>query len=627
MVTADNTVSVLMGKGDGTFQPFVAFATGSFPNSLATGDFNGDGKVDLATANSDNTVSILLGAGNGTFQAHIDYPAGATSGRFPTGVIAADFNGDGRLDLAVGTDCNTGCTVGSVSILLGTGDGTFPTHVEYVSSGQSGAGLVATGDFNGDGQLDLVLPNTSCCSFVSILLGRGSGTFQHRLSYAAGKHSKAVATADFSGDGKLDLAVANSVSNTVSILLGNGNGTFQSHVDYASGSAPGSVIAGDFNGDGKLDLAVANSGSNDVSILLGNGVGTFQTHADYATGTAPSSVIAGDFNGDGKPDLAVANSGSNTVSILLGKGDGTFQTHVDYSTGTAPSWVAIGDFNDDGRLDLAVANYRSNSVSILLGKGDGTFHPRVDYNVPTGPVSLVVGDFDRNGTLDMAVACSLKGLVKILWGNGDGTFFPDRNIYATGSRPAWLTAGDFNGDGKVDLAAANSGEDTVSIILGTGNHLNAFFLLPFSFDLRVGSGPSALVAGDFNGDGGLDLAVAMGNGGVSVLLNDPALALSPTQLTFGNRRVGTTSGPMTVLLSNPSTASFEIGGITIVGSNPGDFTQTNTCNAKVLPGANCTISVTITPRATGIRHAGILINDNALAGKQIVRLTGVGTTP
>jgi hypothetical protein len=365
----DNTVSILLGRGDGTFEPHVDYAAGSYPSAVATGDLNGDGKVDLAAVNSaDNTVSILLGNGDGTFKAHVDYPAGATFGRRGWGVTPGDFNGDGKLDLAVGSYCSNCNTSASVSILLGKGDGTFPTHVEHSSGGPYGAGAVTTGDFNRDGKLDLVFPNTFEGTF-SILLGRGDGTFQHRASYAAGLYPKSVATADFNGDGKLDLAVTNDGSHTVSILLGNGNGTFQTHIDYATGSGPHQVAIGDFNGDGNLDLAVANLDASTVSILLGNGDGTFKAHEDYATDSDPISVATGDFNGDGKLDLAVASLAKNAVSILLGNGDGTFLSRVDYATVSGSRSVVVGDFNRDGKPDLAVANTSGQRVSILLGKG------------------------------------------------------------------------------------------------------------------------------------------------------------------------------------------------------------------------------------------------------------------
>ena len=341
-------------QADVTFATKVDYPTGTYPYSVTTGDFNGDGNLDLATANySDNTVSILLGTGTGTFGTNTGYAVGL----HPSSVTTGDFNGDGKLDLAVG---NSGTN--TVSILLGTGTGTFGTKTDCAVS--SSPSSVTTGDFNGDGKLDLATANYA--DTVSILLGTGTGTFGTNSDYAVGAGPFSVITGDLNGDGKLDLATANYSDNTVSILLGTGTGSFGTKTDFAVGSYPLSVTLGDFNGDGKLDLAVANRNSDTVSILLGTGTGTFGTNSDYAVGDGPFSVTTGDFNGDGKIDLATANQASSTVSILLGTGTGIFGAKTDYAVGSNPLSVATGDFNKDGYPDLVTANKTSNNVSVLL---------------------------------------------------------------------------------------------------------------------------------------------------------------------------------------------------------------------------------------------------------------------
>src|SRR6516165_6433129 len=242
-------------------------------------------------------------------------PRGFDAGSGPQSVAVGDFNGDGKPDLAVVNSYSN-----NVSILLGNGDGTFQIHVDYPTGAQPGS--VAIGDFNGDGKLDLAVVN-SYSNNVSVLLGNGNGTFQPAVSYGTGSGTGPafVAVGDFNHDGKLDLAVANSNSSNVSVLLGNGDGTFQTAVNYDVGGAPTSIAVGDFNHDGKLDLAVAvpvPGPSTYVSVLLGNGDGTFQTAVNYSAGYNPSSVAVGDFNNDGTLDLAVANSGSSTtVTVLL----------------------------------------------------------------------------------------------------------------------------------------------------------------------------------------------------------------------------------------------------------------------------------------------------------------------
>jgi len=332
----------------------------------------------------------------------------------PIAIVTGDFNGDGKLDLAV-----VGTT--SVSILLGNGDGTFQTDVQY--SVGSGPVAIATGDFNGDGNLDLVVVDSGDAT-VSILLGNGDGTFQQSFELPGfGANPASVAVADFNGDGKLDLAVSNESSGanlgngTVSILLGNGDGTFQPALDFAAGSNPGPIVVGDFNGDGKLDLVVADDGTSPpntaVNIFLGNGDGTFQAAQAYTVGTNPSSLVAADFNGDGKLDLAVANYDTNNVSILLGNGDGTFQSATNFSAGSGPSSVVVADLNGDGKLDMAVANLGTNAVNLLLGNGDGTFQAAVPYASDKFLLSLAVGDFNGDGRLDLAAAES-KGEAEVL---------------------------------------------------------------------------------------------------------------------------------------------------------------------------------------------------------------------
>lgn len=385
------TVSVFLGNGDGTFKPRVDFATGLYPNSVAVGDFNGDGKPDLALANGSGTVSILLGNGDGSFQPHVDYPAGPAAFSLAVG----DFNGDGNLDLAVAN--NNSNQNGTVSILLGNGDGTFQPHVDYPVG--TGPYSIAVGDFDRDGKLDLVVANYPLDSTVSVLLGNGDGTFKPQVTYATGRQPDSVVVGDLNGDGRLDLAVSNFADGTVSVLLGNGDGTFQPHVDYPAGSVPSSVIIGDFNGDGKLDLAMSNyapGGINVppgyVNVLLGNGDGTFHAPAAFVAGPNPATVAVGDFNNDGTPDLVAGSvpgpPASATFSVLLqvpvaslssslltfpsqwvGTTSAT-QNLTLTNTGSAPlttsSIVTNGDFAQTNACGTSVAAGASCTISVTF---------------------------------------------------------------------------------------------------------------------------------------------------------------------------------------------------------------------------------------------------------------------
>jgi serine/threonine protein kinase/Flp pilus assembly protein TadD len=532
---ADDSVSVLLSRQDGTFQPAVDHAAGSDPSCVVVADFNGDGKLDLAVANyCSNDVSVLLGNGDGTFQKASDYRADSC----PLSLAVGDFNGDGVCDLAVANQL-----AGTVSVLLGKGDGTFQAAVNY-NCGHSPYS-VAVGDFNGDGIPDLVVANHLGQGTVSVLLGNGDGTFQAAQSYAAGNGPSSVAVGDFNRDGHLDLVVAlhnvNVSGTTVGILLGNGDGTFQAIRTYPVGIRPWFVAVGDLNGDGILDLAVTSRGS--VRVLLGNGDGTFQAAQGYPVGwsyynnnlsPAQNSLAIGDLNGDGKPDLAMVNSSANNVSVLLGKGDGTFPAAPNYSAGSHPAGsVAVADFNGDGILDLAVTNLGGiggdfpGTLSILLGKGDGTFQPAVNYPTGPGTCDVVVADFNGdgipdlavsvtgNGTPDLAVSTTGNGTLGIFLGKGDGTFQP-AVYYPAGKRPRCLVVADFNGDGILDLAVTNIfwTMSSVSVLLGNGD---GSFQAPQSFP--VGINPYSMVVGDFNGDGVPDLAVAnVRSDTVSILL-------------------------------------------------------------------------------------------------------------
>jgi hypothetical protein len=343
---------------------------------------NHDGIPDLVVANqggpvdgSPGTVSILLGNGDGTFQAAVNYKAGSGCAQ----VVVEDLNGDGMPDLVVvnSGDAN-GNVTGSLSVLLGNGDGTFQTARTF-SAGQAPVS-VAVADFNGDGIPDLAVADFGVyytkSGTVSILLGKGDGSFMPAKNYAAGLFPAFLAVGDFNHDGMPDLVVA--AYDRVAVLLGNGDGTFQPPVSYFSGLSPVSVSLGDFNGDGILDLAVTNLLSTEVSVLLGNGDGTFRDALNYAAGPQQvwavrttqvrDPLVIKDFNGDGIADLAVVFGGG--VRLLLGNGDGTFKTSaISYVAGTLPQGVAVGDFNHDGFPDLIVTNADSSSVSILFNDG------------------------------------------------------------------------------------------------------------------------------------------------------------------------------------------------------------------------------------------------------------------
>jgi hypothetical protein len=366
--------------------------------------YGGDAS-DLA-ANSPAVAQTVNSVAAGGFQAAVNYPAGY----FANDVAVADFNSDGKMDLAV-------CDYNDIIIFLGNGDGTFQPGYSY-RYGASGA--MAVGDFNGDGKADLAVLDEANGQ-VRVALGNGNGTFLYPATYSVGVDATSLVVADFNGDGNADLAVGNATNGTVSILLGNGDGTLQPAVNYTVGAWAGVMAAADFNGDGHTDLAVAAFGA--LFILLGNGDGTLQAPFSYPISESSwvGPVAVGDFNGDGKLDLVVGTS-ANGILVYLGKGDGSFQPPLTTGSQDYSGSLVVGDFNGDGKLDIAVSDSQislsyAGAVTVLPGQGDGTFQPPVSYRVATQQTyGVAIGDFNGDGRTDIAVATSLSDTVGILLG-------------------------------------------------------------------------------------------------------------------------------------------------------------------------------------------------------------------
>lgn len=364
-----------------SFASPVSYAVGSFPIDGALGDFNGDGKPDLAVANnSTSNISVLLGNGDGTFGVKTDYDVG----QFAYGVVITDLNSDGKLDIVAET--SIGLSEG-VSVLLGNGNGTFQTHVDYLFSGLAQPKSILANDFNNDSKPDIVVIDGSG---ASVLLGNGDGTLQLPVRYGSSNFATSVAVGDFNADSKIDLAVSSygfGIGGLVSIMLGKGDGTFFPSVDYATAPSPFSIVKGDFNGDSKLDLVTSNIQVDSVSILLGNGDGTFGAPVNYAAGGFPYELSTGDFNSDGKTDLVSAGNGSG-LTILKGNGDGTFQKPLNFLGGG--NFAAVLDLNGDAKPDIVSAQ-SENSVAVFINQSgphniNGTV--RDDNNVPLSDATV-----------------------------------------------------------------------------------------------------------------------------------------------------------------------------------------------------------------------------------------------
>jgi hypothetical protein len=450
-----NFVSVHIGVGDGTFQPRVMYpATPDEAGlSLLAADFNNDGKADLASFSAfANYLAVLQGNGDGTFKG----PSLFGTGPCPYSAAAADFNKDGKIDLAIPDGCDS-----NFVLLAGDGTGKFTTRRDYASA--TAAVSVAAGYLDADKNLDLA---TVDGLYLSLLPGNKSGAFRVGTTYSA-PASTWVAVGDVNGDGKNDVVTANGTNNTVSVYIGNGNGTLQPPISYATGTDPIFVAAVDVNGDGKLDLVTANKTGNGFSVLLASGSG-YLPHVDYAI-IRPVQIAFGDFNRDGKVDLVIGQNPGGE-QIFLGNGDGTFSPGVTLRLGSGPVSVAVGDLNNDGRLDVVIGISNSTLIYSLPGNGDGTFGPPITSHGGVAVKHLMLGDFDADGKLDVMAAggsTNLTGDAEFLPGKGDGTF-RQAQLYTVDYTATAEAIGDFNSDGALDAAVVNGAAGTVSVLLNTG---------------------------------------------------------------------------------------------------------------------------------------------------------------
>jgi hypothetical protein len=567
-----DTVSILLGNGDGTFRAAGDLQVGMDPRAVAVGDFRGDGKLDLVTANaSDGTVSILQGNGDGTFQTAVTLPVGP----IPDGVAVGNFNGN--LGIVTADEGDVFGNGGGVSVLLGNGDGSFQPAVNY-DLGNAGsrpaARGVAVADLTGSGIPDLVTGNGSDDgSTVSVFLGSGDGTFQSAVAYPVVPVDSRIAISSVLSvgvgnfDGQQDIVVGNGslLQNAggelsqLFLLPGNGDGTFRAPVGINTGPLPAGLAVGQFTSDGNLDVAVDSVSGGDVIIFLGHGDGTFNNAPEFPAGAGAISIAQADFTGSGIRDLVTANTSDDTISVLFGNGDGTFQAPVTYAVGHFPEFVATADLTGNGIQDIIVATTGTGThgtLSVFLGNGDGTFQAPITIDPGLQiffPRSMAVGEFDGDGIPDLAISYdgpAGEAAVLVLAGNGNGTFRQLSNVvFGNLSSAGRLAVADVNGDGNDDLLlpadSVNSGG--VEVLLGNGN---GTFRDTGLTPTTVG-GASAVAVGDF-GNGFPDLAVTnFLSNTVSVFLgNGSGLFLqAPVNYTIGGN-------PRSVLV-----ADLEGGGI------------------------------------------------------------------
>jgi len=557
------------------FTPLQTYGTGKNPYSIAVGDFKGNGILDFAVANSsDGTISVLLGNGDGTFASAKSY----TVGNSPYSVAVGDFNGDGVPDLVV---ANYGDD--TVTILLGIGDGTFAAQPAVAAGSLPSA--VAVGDFNNDGILDIAVADYSGGpGAVSILLGNGNGTFQAAMSSSVGNSPYGIAVADFNGDGLLDVVTANYGSNNVSVLLGNGDGTFQPQATYAvasGGSNAWGVAVGDFNADGSPDIAVASSGN--VSVLINKGTGLFNAAVGYTAGNTAYAIAVGDFDLDGKADLAVANVNSQNLSIILGIGDGTFGSPSNSSAGGTPQAVAVGDFNGDGRPDFASAvTGTSNYAGVFLGEQTETATATGVGVLGSGAQNVFASyssDPNYNASVSSTVVLTGTGISTTL------TVVATPNPAGYGQPPsvvATLTPSNATGITSANFTAFLDGTTLLTVTAKGGNQ----FQLTGAALSTLSLGARSIVV---NFLGALTYLPSIGNVGLQINQATPTLRWSPPlTVSYG--------ASLTAVLSasamNGTTAV--VGSYAYTATPSGGSASPITGTTILLPGTY-TIAVTFTP--------------------------------
>ncbi len=497
--------------------------------TVAVADFDGDGKQDLAApviALNDGAgqVAITLGKGNGEFSPPAFYPTGIN----PYNVLARDFSGDGKPDLAV---ANTGFsgTGTELSIFTNNGNGTFGFGIGYAVAGGFAPFLHAA-DFNGDGKLDIFLRNQSFLVF----LNNGAGGFAQPLTLGSvaslsGTGYASVSFGDFNGDSKTDIVSSTYNSGTVLLITANNNNGFNAPLSFTAGARPGYMTPNDFNRDGRLDLAVSNYDSGTVSVLLNNGNGGFNAAQHYSAGSDPLEIASGDFNGDSAPDLVLAYdafaTGNLKLAVLTNNGAGGFSVTKRYEkTGFANS-LLIRDINSDGKLDLLMTTLSGmiKHLTVLAGNGTGEFGAPAYFNTGGGQaIQIYEGDFNNDGKPDFVTPHRESRDVGVLLNDGAGGLAATSTTYGINGSPIQLAAADLNGDGKSDLVATSFGNTNAgpSLLLSDVNSR----LSTSTIDNTLSRG-AALV--DLNSDNKPDLVTTSNTSAVTIHQNAGAGKFNP----------------------------------------------------------------------------------------------------
>jgi hypothetical protein len=543
---AGGLVTVWLGKADGEFQPYISssgYPELDVPFSFAVGDVNGDGKIDLVAAcprapgGAHGSIQVLLGNGDGTFQSSVIYTMDENQ---LTHLVLGDFDGDGIPDI-VATGANAG-----VWLLTGVGNGTF--HSPVVAISLPDAFNLASADFNGDGKLDLAVTVPGTGSGFDVFLGNGNGTFQSPQTFSVPAGPVALAVGSLTRGGSPSIALGGFGTNEVYLYAGNGAGGFSGpETVVLPGGLRDGLALGDVNGDGIPDLIstvlAGNYNEGFVDIAYGEGSGSFTKPVSYAVEgyNAISNVVLADLGKSGLKDIVVG--GDFGASVLLNLGKGYFEDGIWTGVTGGTTCGATADFNGDGKPDLAVntpsgisillgtgkylvpftagtsialAGGGNATVVAYLGKGNGTFTLASTTPTPANvQPSLVIADFNGDGKLDFVTTGNLLAL-----GNGDGTFQAPTALMANPPTGLFsgIAVGDINNDGWPDLALVNeSYQDDLTVLLN--NQRGGFAATSTS----NGGSLDQVILADLNGDGNLDLLVgSFGESSLEIYLGNGA---------------------------------------------------------------------------------------------------------
>jgi hypothetical protein len=484
------------------------------PTGIGVGDFDNDGTLDVVTCNSGtgiegNALNVLIGFNDGTLS---EVGPSIPLNSFPSGLLQGKFDADQIDDLIV-AKANDNAVVFVKG--LKTPD-FFDPPGPLIAVGQSPI-AIASADIDGNGTPDLVVANEggdSSPGSISVLLGQGDGSFVLQVqpdpskpgetvdNLPADLGTRAVAIGNIDAEAGLDVLALNTRSSSISVYTSDGHGIFTPRDPLPTGAAPQDLALIDLNGDGKLDLVVATSNDDAVTVQLGNGNRTFAAAQSHPVGTAPNRLKLGDVNNDGKLDITATNSRSGDLSVLLGDGHGGFGAARTFVADAEPQVLTLGDFNNDGLIEPATATQGSDtgpSVAVPVNRGQGVLHAVEDIRVGGGPSAVAVADLDGDGLSDMLVGTD-DGQAEIFPGRANG--FGDPIALNIGGRALGVAAADLNGDARPDIVVVDTLNSRVAVSLSQGGGRFAAAAL-----YSTAAGPGSVIIGDFNGDDRPDIAV------------------------------------------------------------------------------------------------------------------------